>query len=441
MANPIRRLIAKIDDLTLHQSFERVCELVFPDGDAEEHITDWYYSVGGVSELLSEDIEDEAEFTGRYTFETAQLAFKVDGAQITVSFSRQILFQQNSNRAPSADFDQFDITFGQNVSHFDNIDVVTAVMRGLFDDKSAPVAPRSPDANVIAQQIQGFGAAHRQMLKQLNAQFALLTERQRQMEEEHRRKQDERNAEHEMAMQALEDERKKLELESYKARRRTLQTALTQKSAVERRSEYVSPSARYISLLVPFMGILASGAGFFMAYQSVGQLTLNSSAVSEIVATVTADGGNANVAEGMLETSLTLPTIYLMVKSILSSALAVGGLLYAAGWLRRMYNSEVETSHEIDRFNYDILRANWVIESVLEVTKEHEGQVPQEWIEGVTRRLFDGGARAEPEDKDQLAMQALLGMSSSAKVGPDGITIDLNKRNLRNIVRAAEEAE
>lgn len=441
MANQISRIVAKMDDLTLHQSFQRVIELVAPDGTVTDLIRAWSYNVGGVTSVEAKEVSDKGGLSGRYAFESGSLVLNTAAGRVGVNFNRSIVASPNSGRTPSANFDQFDITFGEKNPPFADADIVAAVMQGLFEDRSIPSTTGTNDTNLIAQQIKGFGSAHKQMLKQLNDQLGEIVQRRKELEEEHAATEEERKKAHDAAFEELEKEREALELESYKARRRNLQSIITQKTAVERRKEYLSPQARFFSMIVPAIAIGASAGGFYMAAQTVSQMGLNDKIIADVMAVVTAEGGDAASVEQGLQRSLSAPTLYLMVKSVLSSVLAVGGLLYAAGWFRRMYTKEVETSHEIDRFNYDILRANWIIESVLEVTKEHGGTVPSEWIDGVTRGLFDTGQSDASEDTEQLAMQALLGMSSSAKVGPDGITIDLNKQNLRNIVKAAERPE
>ncbi|MDA5556735.1 hypothetical protein [Shimia sp. MMG029] len=440
MPNQVSRVVAKMDDLTLHQSLLRVLELLGPEGTPLELITRWDYSVAGVTSVGGQDVEEET-LTGRYAFETANLDLETSGGDVFIVFRRRINPAGSASLVPSANFDQFDITFGDGRTNFEDAGIVEAVMQGLFENRSVPTDVRSGDVDIVAQQIAGFGAAHRQMLQDLHKQMSELAERRAEIEAELDVKKAENEKSLEEAMQALERERQKLELESYKARRRNLQSIITGKTAAQRRNEYVSKYARMFSLIVPMLGIAASVAGFTMSIQAVEQMGLNDFSISQAAAAMASEGVDLAQASDALRSSLTASTIYLMVKSILSSVVGVGGLLYAAGWFRRIYNSEVETAHELDRFNYDILRANWVIESVLEVTQEHDGEVPQEWLEGVTRGLFEAGEGKPSEDSGDLAMQALLGMSSSAKVGPDGVTLDLNKKNLRSIVKAAERAE
>lgn len=436
MPNPVVRRVPKIDDLTLHQAFERVVRAVIPnevEDSKNAKVNHWNYSIGGVVNVASSDIEDVSDWTGKYVVESAVL--KVTSAEnvpVSVTFSRTI--DQGSQKRPSPHYDQFSLIFGEaNRVNWDDAGLAAEILTALLADQ-VPSTAGGDESNLLPQQIVEFGAAHRQMLASLNTQLAELTKKRQEMETEFKAKEDARQLQHEESLQELEAERKKLELESYKARRRSLQTAMTGKSAAERLREYMPAGAKAYSIYVVFVALIASGVGAFFTYQSINQMAINDGDIVRLLSVVREGGADVAKVEAMAESALSTINWYLIVKSVLSSLLTVGGLLYAADWLRKLYLSEVKAAQEADQFNYDILRSNWIIESVLEMENEHGGKVPETWLNSVTTGLF-ANREGSPSEEDQAstALRALLGLSASAKIGPDGTTMEFGPKGVKKM--------
>jgi hypothetical protein len=83
-------------------------------------------------------------------------------------------------------------------------------------------------------------------------------------------------------------------------------------------------------------------------------------------------------------------------------------------------------------------RASWVVETILEAQTKEAGEVPQEWVHGVTHNMF---ARNEGRDEDHHALDALgalLGISAKAELGPTGPKLELRRDGLRRLGRAIE---
>jgi hypothetical protein len=116
------------------------------------------------------------------------------------------------------------------------------------------------------------------------------------------------------------------------------------------------------------------------------------------------------------------------------AALVAGGLLfYLLGWLRQNYSEDVRAERELERYRYDIDRASWAIETILEAQGKESGKVPDRWIEGVTHALFE---RVEPkEDTSALeGLNSLLNVAARLEVGPAGPKLEIEKRGLRKMV-------
>lgn len=85
--------------------------------------------------------------------------------------------------------------------------------------------------------------------------------------------------------------------------------------------------------------------------------------------------------------------------------------------------------------NLDLKRASWIIEAILEVQAEKKGGLPDEWIAGVTKGLFDLDRHKASDDDALQAIAALVSFSASVQEGPDGFQIQLDKKNARRLSR------
>lgn len=129
---------------------------------------------------------------------------------------------------------------------------------------------------------------------------------------------------------------------------------------------------------------------------------------------------------------------FLIIRAVLSSLVAIGSLAYATSWLRSFYEAEVIHARQIDRFNFDLVRASWIMETVLDLN-ENNAEVPEEWMEGVTQGLFEGSNNRETLSEGTRALGALMGIAGSASVGADGAKFDFGKKGTKKLAEAARE--
>ncbi|WP_417378326.1 hypothetical protein [Gimesia sp.] len=118
----------------------------------------------------------------------------------------------------------------------------------------------------------------------------------------------------------------------------------------------------------------------------------------------------------------------------------ISSILYAIKWHDKWAKQHSDLEFELQQFNLDISRANWVIESCLEWKKETESDVPPELLDAMTRNLF----KSKLDDSenvihpaDELA-SAILGSSSKMKLNIAGNEIELNPRKLPKKVSGGE---
>lgn len=142
---------------------------------------------------------------------------------------------------------------------------------------------------------------------------------------------------------------------------------------------------------------------------------------------LTATGGN-EAAPGWL-------TITHAVRSVVLIALAVGFVAYAISWLRAIYLDDVRAERRYEKYGYDIDRASFVIETIMEVGDKENMQVPDAWTDGVCRNLFEDNADRSPDNNPNHALAALFETISGAKFGPDGAELSMGRRDARRFAK------
>lgn len=134
----------------------------------------------------------------------------------------------------------------------------------------------------------------------------------------------------------------------------------------------------------------------------------------------------------------TLSTLWpLYVKLFLSGATALAMVFYAITWLRKLGETETQYQQALERYMFDINRASWVIETVLDMSGKDLEEVPSAWLESVCQGLFDTKDGNSEDTSSLQALGALLNVTTEAEIGPDGPKFRLNKRAAR---KAASDA-
>jgi hypothetical protein len=128
------------------------------------------------------------------------------------------------------------------------------------------------------------------------------------------------------------------------------------------------------------------------------------------------------------------------LRSTLLTLASLAAFYGAVAWLRYFYIRDLQAQEEMQRFKNDMARASWVMDAALEIRKEHDETIPPEWLAGVTEGLFASRQGRNMSDEAAQAIAALLGVSASAKVGSDGLEVDINKRGQREFAKAAQQA-
>ena len=130
-----------------------------------------------------------------------------------------------------------------------------------------------------------------------------------------------------------------------------------------------------------------------------------------------------------------------LVRLAVSSAVAVALIFYLIGWLRRILEQDEKSERELERYRYDIDRATWAIETILEVQGKEGAEIPHEWVKGVTHGLFESSPSKNEETSALEAVGALLNISAKAELGPGGPRFEINRSGLRRLGKQAEQLD
>ena len=315
------------------------------------------------------------------------------------------------------------------------------VLRAIHEKFSPIVAPVAPeDGGTIAtlsNLAQSFSTTYQRIATELSTAVARVSqeraEQLREFQQERTQLRDEiaeeRRIMHEEAEREFEAERDKileakaqideqwtkLEISSHKDARRKQFTQLQ----VDLQKSLATPVAdsglRRIRWAV-FASLILAGliAGWF-AYGSI---------------TAGTAGSQESIGAWMLPA----------IRSVILSLVSLTAIFGAAAWLRYFYNRDMQAQEELRRFRNDMARASWVMDAALEIRKEHNEEIPKEWIAGVTDGLFNA-QRKESLEEGAQALAALMGLSASASFGPGGATVQLGKKGGRVIAAAARDME
>ena len=107
----------------------------------------------------------------------------------------------------------------------------------------------------------------------------------------------------------------------------------------------------------------------------------------------------------------------------------IGTVLYYIKWQSRWADYHSNSEFQLQQFYVDVNRANWVIESCLEWSKETGSEMPNIMLESMTKNLFVGENKDLEQvmhPSDELA-SALLGSASKLKMNIAGNELEIDK--------------
>lgn len=120
---------------------------------------------------------------------------------------------------------------------------------------------------------------------------------------------------------------------------------------------------------------------------------------------------------------------WMWVKITLTTIGLIGTILFYIKWQNRWAEYHATTEFQLQQFQIDVNRANWVLESCLEWFNETKTEIPPVLLEQFTKNLFIGENKHLEKvihPSDELA-SALLGSASKLKLNVGGNELEIKK--------------
>jgi hypothetical protein len=133
-------------------------------------------------------------------------------------------------------------------------------------------------------------------------------------------------------------------------------------------------------------------------------------------------------------------TYALLARVFLSISAFVGISLWLLSWARTLHDDDLRADRDLERYRYDLDRASWVIETIMEAQSNAEHQqaaVPEEWVKGVTHGLFARAAQREDHHSAVDALASMLNFAAEAEIGPGGPRFKFTKQGARQLSKRA----
>lgn len=125
----------------------------------------------------------------------------------------------------------------------------------------------------------------------------------------------------------------------------------------------------------------------------------------------------------------------LSIKSLLSG---VAGAAFAWAGLSGLKASAIasrEYEQSIQRYAFDMDRASWIVETILQMNASEKATVPIEWLESVCRDLFISAERNTTENRSLDAFAALFDATAKARIGTAGIEFEIDRKGAKKLAQ------
>lgn len=262
---------------------------------------------------------------------------------------------------------------------------------------------------------------------ELEDEFAAKRE---QAEEELRQRAEKLELDYRLRFEDLEARQKTLDDRDHIHARRELRTHITDMIAKQIEGDIIPRKASLISrgvLALLMVGAVVCGLLSGVSLYEFSELTH----LASLSATTNEQAQEHAYAVAQIQSGFHW---ILLIRSFVSGAVALGFLLYAISWLKGLYNDEVRTRRELQRYATDLNRASWAIETIMEAKASGDVVIPDAVMVSVTKNLFEApGSRKASEDTSANALADLLRTSAKARFGTQGAEFELTGRGANKL--------
>ncbi len=119
------------------------------------------------------------------------------------------------------------------------------------------------------------------------------------------------------------------------------------------------------------------------------------------------------------------------LKQFIYSISTIGSIVFMIRWMNRWFESHSQAEFSLKKFELDMERASWLVETSLEWNDKKDGMMPEKLLESLTNNLFADEHKIESvqHPADQLA-SALFGTAKSAKLKLGDSEVDIDTKAL-----------
>ena len=107
--------------------------------------------------------------------------------------------------------------------------------------------------------------------------------------------------------------------------------------------------------------------------------------------------------------------------------------------LKQTARSAREFEQQVQRYAFDMDRASWVVETILQMSASEKTQVPDEWLQAVCRDLFLSSGERHEEARSLEAFAALFDATAKARIGTSGVEFEIDRKGAKRLAHEANQ--
>jgi hypothetical protein len=361
---------------------------------------------------------------------------------LNVIYSRHPVDKEGNNLSPF--LNDFKIVISNTPNDLEKqlqIDVWVALNEFVAERMPSAVETGSPIVDNAIASLNNLKSIHEMLVQQLAKQSSEVSQRateqasklSKEFDERNKKLTEELDRERRLLAEskhALDERERTLDNRSHMHVRRESRSNMASELKTRLETESIPDTVRRLRWGI-IVGCL-TGLGFF------GLLTAWSLVeISTQFSTQLPEAASVEIVPAPEKGTYYLQRIYyLVIKGALSGIGFAATLFYLIGWLKRTHDSDLKSERELERYRFDLDRASWVIETVLEASEKESRAVPTQWLEAATRTMFSRQSSKNEEADPLDALGALLNMTARAEIGVNGTRLELGRGDLRKVTRA-----
>ena len=282
--------------------------------------------------------------------------------------------------------------------------------------------------DLLNNQISAFGDMQQEFLRSYNERHVELEkkyddklERLESIQEAETKRITEKEKElddaHILKLDALNVKEAELDDREYKHVRRSLLEDINNQVKNRLTGTIVSPSVSIKAYVVLAMYLGGAFLLSFLAYSFTHDATRLASGPNEVLTTPEAFW-------------------FVIIKAVFTSIGAVAFALSAINWVKKMYEEDKRVQLDTEKYGYDVNRASWIIETIMEMKEKDAGLPPETWISATCSDLFNTNS-SDNEDKNDL-LEALLTSSKKVELGTEGTKFEMQTKGAKQLAKSLD---